>query len=101
MVLHLEALVAIALSLSILMAIAWTVQQRAGKSGWVDTIWTFRVGLVEASSAPWPIEGAAPNWRSGRCGSARTSRRGASAIAPINRIPACFFRCRRKREWVT
>jgi steroid 5-alpha reductase family enzyme len=22
------------------MAIAWMVQQRAGKSGWVDTVWT-------------------------------------------------------------
>jgi steroid 5-alpha reductase family enzyme len=63
MVLHLEALVAIALSLSILMAIAWSVQQRTGKSGWVDAIWTFSVALVGVGSAPWPIEGAAPNWR--------------------------------------
>jgi steroid 5-alpha reductase family enzyme len=60
---HLEALAAIALSLSILMAMAWTVQQRTGNSGWVDTIWTFSVGLVEIGSALWPIEGAAPNAR--------------------------------------
>jgi steroid 5-alpha reductase family enzyme len=37
-VLYLEALIGIALSLSILMALAWVVQQRTGNSGWVDTI---------------------------------------------------------------
>jgi steroid 5-alpha reductase family enzyme len=35
---YLEALVAIALSLSILMAVAFVVQQRTGNSGWVDTL---------------------------------------------------------------
>ncbi|MET4389470.1 steroid 5-alpha reductase family enzyme [Bradyrhizobium sp. F1.4.3] len=34
------------LSLAILMAFAWEVQQRTGNSGWVDTIWTFAVGLA-------------------------------------------------------
>ena len=34
------------LSLSVLMAGAWLVQQRTGNSGWVDTIWTFSLGLV-------------------------------------------------------
>jgi steroid 5-alpha reductase family enzyme len=63
MVLHLEALAAIALSLSILMAIAWTVQQRTGNSGWVDSILTFSVGLVGVDSALWPIGGAALNAR--------------------------------------
>lgn len=62
-VLYLEALVAITVSLSILMAIAWTVQQRTGNSGWVDTIWTFSLGLVGAGSALWPVGGAAPNAR--------------------------------------
>ena len=62
-VLYLEALAAIALSLSILMAIAWAVQQRTGNSGWVDTIWTFSVGLVGAGGALWPVAGAAPNSR--------------------------------------
>ena len=62
-VLYLEALAAIAVSLSILMAFAWVVQQRTGNSGWVDTIWTFAVGLVGAGSALWPIGGAAPNAR--------------------------------------
>ena len=52
-----------ALSLSILMAGAWMVQQRTGNSGWVDTIWTFAVGLVGAGSALWPVADAAPNAR--------------------------------------
>ena len=44
-------LAAIAFSLAILMAFAWVVQQRSGNSGWVDTVWTFAVGLVGATSA--------------------------------------------------
>ena len=62
-VLCLEALAAIGLSLSVLMAGAWMVQQRTGNSGWVDTIWTFALGLVGAGSALWPVAGAAPNSR--------------------------------------
>src|SRR3982751_1370932 len=62
-ILYFEALAAIAVSLSILMAGAWAVQQRTGNSGWVDTIWTFSLGLVGAASALWPIAGAAPNAR--------------------------------------
>ena len=46
MISYLEALAAIALSLSVLTAGAWIVQQRTGNSGWVDTIWTFSLGLV-------------------------------------------------------
>jgi steroid 5-alpha reductase family enzyme len=63
MVLYLWALVAIALALSALMASAWVMQQRTGNSGWVDTIWTFSLGLVGAASALWPVAGAAPNAR--------------------------------------
>jgi steroid 5-alpha reductase family enzyme len=62
-VLYLKALLAIAVSLSILMAFAWIVQQRTGNSGWVDTIWTFAVGLVGAGSALWPVGGEAANAR--------------------------------------
>jgi steroid 5-alpha reductase family enzyme len=62
-VLYLEALAAIAVALSVLMAGAWAVQQRTGNSGWVDTIWTFSLGLVGAGSALWPVGGAAPNAR--------------------------------------
>jgi steroid 5-alpha reductase family enzyme len=60
---YVEALAAIAVALSILMAGAWVVQQRTGNSGWVDTIWTFSLGLVGAGSALWPVAGAAPNAR--------------------------------------
>jgi steroid 5-alpha reductase family enzyme len=59
----LEALVLIALALSALMALAWLVQQRTGNSGWVDTIWTFSLGLVGAGSALWPVADTAPNAR--------------------------------------
>jgi steroid 5-alpha reductase family enzyme len=62
-VLYLEALAAIMAALSLLMAIAWMVQRRTGNSGWVDTIWTFSVGLVGAGSALWPIDGTAPGAR--------------------------------------
>jgi steroid 5-alpha reductase family enzyme len=60
---YLEALAAIAVALSVLMAGAWAVQQRTGNSGWVDTIWTFSLGLVGAGSALWSVGGAAPNAR--------------------------------------
>ena len=63
MLTYLAAFVLIAASLSILMAGAWLVQQRTGNSGWVDTIWTFSLGLVGAAGALWPIAGAAPNAR--------------------------------------
>jgi len=60
---YLAALVLMAASLSILMAGAWAVQQRTGNSGWVDTIWTFSLGLVGAAGALWPIAGSVPNAR--------------------------------------
>jgi steroid 5-alpha reductase family enzyme len=60
---YLEALAAIAASLSILMMGAWVAQQRTGNSGWVDTIWTFSVGLVGAASALWSFEAGGPNAR--------------------------------------
>jgi len=55
---YLEALAGVAASLSILMAMVWAVQPRAGNSGRVDTIWTFPVGLAGAASALWPWLGA-------------------------------------------
>jgi steroid 5-alpha reductase family enzyme len=58
-VFYLEALAAIAVALSVLMTGAWAVQQRTGNSGWVDTIWTFSLGLVGAGSALWPVGGTA------------------------------------------
>src|SRR3954452_15465760 len=46
--LYLEALAALAVALSILMAGAWMVQRRTGNSGWAGTISTFSLGLVGA-----------------------------------------------------
>ena len=63
MVMFIGGLAAIALSLAVLMAFAWVVQQRTGNSGWVDTIWTFAIGLVGAGSALWPLAGEGPNAR--------------------------------------
>ena len=57
-ILYLEALGAIAVSLSILMAGAFLVQQRTGNSDWVDTIWIFSLGLTGAGSALWPVASA-------------------------------------------
>ncbi|MDP1866877.1 DUF1295 domain-containing protein [Bradyrhizobium sp.] len=62
-ILYLGMLAAIAMSLSVLMAGAWLVQQRTGNSGWVDTIWTFAIGLVGAGAALWPVAGSPPNAR--------------------------------------
>lgn len=53
----LGALVAMSVALSVLMAGAWLVQQRTGNSGWVDTIWTFSLGLVGAAGALWTAAG--------------------------------------------
>jgi steroid 5-alpha reductase family enzyme len=55
----LSALVVMAVALSVLMAGAWVVQQRTGNSGWVDTIWTFSLGLVGVAGALWPMAGQA------------------------------------------
>src|SRR5450432_3355744 len=62
-VFYFAALAAIAVALSVLMAGAWVVQQRTGNSGWVDTIWTFSLGIVGAGAALWPAAGTAPNAR--------------------------------------
>jgi steroid 5-alpha reductase family enzyme len=53
------ALIAMAGALCALMALAWIVQQRTGNSGWVDTIWTFSVGLVGMVAALWPFSAEA------------------------------------------
>lgn len=49
------ALLSIAAALSAVMAGAWLVQQRTGNSGWVDTIWTFGLGIVGFASALAPF----------------------------------------------
>lgn len=44
-------LLAASVALSGVMALAWVVQQRSGNAGWVDTIWTFGVGLIGLAAA--------------------------------------------------
>ncbi len=55
----LAALAAMAAAFAALMAVAWGVQQRTGNSGWVDTIWTFSLGLIGVAGALWPLSGGA------------------------------------------
>ena len=52
------ALVSISVVLSAIMSVAWVIQQRTGNSGWVDTVWTFGVGLTGAVAALTPMVGA-------------------------------------------
>jgi steroid 5-alpha reductase family enzyme len=54
-------LLAAAFALASLMAAAWFAQRRTGQSGWVDTIWSFSVGLVGAGLALAPI-GRGADW---------------------------------------
>ena len=42
-------------ALSLIMTMAWVVQRRTGNSGWIDTIWSFAVGLVGSEAALAPI----------------------------------------------
>lgn len=44
-----------AIALSIIMAAAWSIQQRTGNSGWVDTVWTFGLGVVGGLAALAPL----------------------------------------------
>ena len=53
--LNVQAIAGIALALSMLMTLAWVVQQRTGNSGWVDAIWSYSIGLVGAVAALWPL----------------------------------------------
>lgn len=48
------------LALSAIMSGAWAVQQRTGNSGWVDTIWTFGLGLIGTLAALIPLSNSVP-----------------------------------------
>lgn len=50
-------LVAIAAALSLVMSLAWAVEQRTGNSGWIDTVWTFGLGAVGFAGALIPLGG--------------------------------------------
>jgi steroid 5-alpha reductase family enzyme len=59
----LVALALIAVALSAVMMVAWLIQQRTGNSGWVDTVWTFGLGLTGIAVALVPVGQAAASWR--------------------------------------
>jgi steroid 5-alpha reductase family enzyme len=52
------ALLVVSAALSAIMTFAWIVQQRTGNSGWVDTVWTFGLGLTGAAAALASLPGA-------------------------------------------
>lgn len=47
-----------ALALALIMAAAWAVIIRTGKSGWADTFWTASIGIVGATAALIPLDAA-------------------------------------------
>ena len=55
----LPAFAVLAVALSLVMTLAWAVQQRTGNSGWVDTVWTFGLGAIGIAAAVWPDPAAA------------------------------------------
>jgi steroid 5-alpha reductase family enzyme len=59
----LVALVLIAAALSAIMTLAWVIQQRTGNSGWVDTVWTFGLGLVGIVAGLAPAGQSDASWR--------------------------------------
>jgi steroid 5-alpha reductase family enzyme len=46
---------AITAALSLVMSLAWVIEQRTGNSGWIDTVWTFGIGAVGVASALVPL----------------------------------------------
>lgn len=50
----LAALLAMSAALSLVMTVAWVIQQRTGNSGWIDTVWTFGLGGIGIAAALWP-----------------------------------------------
>ncbi len=49
------AFIGIVIGLSLVMSLAWAIEQRTGNSGWIDTVWTFGVGFVAVISAFVPL----------------------------------------------
>ena len=45
------ALLAIAAGLSLAMSLGWVAEQTTGNSGWIDTTWTFGLGVVGCAGA--------------------------------------------------
>ena len=55
---NLIVLIGLAIGISLAMMVATGVQLLTGKSGWIDTIWTFTVGLGGIAATLLPAEGA-------------------------------------------
>lgn len=53
-----QATLVVAVSLSIIMALAWVVRRQTGNSGWVDAVWTAGLGIVGFASALIVLPGA-------------------------------------------
>ena len=53
----------VAAALSLIMASAWYVQQKTGKTGWVDATWSLGVGGVAFIATLWPLGQDWPHWR--------------------------------------
>lgn len=53
----------VAAALSLILASAWYIQHRSGKTGWIDTTWSLGVGGVAFIAAVWPLEPGWPHWR--------------------------------------
>lgn len=45
------AFIALSVCMSAVMALAWLVQHKTGNTGWIDTVWTFGLGLLGAGAA--------------------------------------------------
>lgn len=45
------AFIVLSVCMSAVMALAWVVQHKTGNTGWIDTVWTFGLGLLGASAA--------------------------------------------------
>jgi steroid 5-alpha reductase family enzyme len=50
-------------ALSAIMGGAWLIQRRTGRSGWIDTIWSFGVGTVGFVAAVAPLGPQSWGWR--------------------------------------
>ncbi|MGE0564955.1 MAG: DUF1295 domain-containing protein [Pseudolabrys sp.] len=54
-------ILAVSLALAVAMSVAWLVWFATRNSGWIDTGWTFGLGLTGIAAALWPFDGhAAP-----------------------------------------
>lgn len=56
-------LVGLAVGLSAVMSLAWAVVMASGRSGWVDAIWSFAIGLAGIAAALVPLDAGAPTAR--------------------------------------